>query len=183
MRSCTVGVSGSAIVILAAMAAGMTANANEDPETPMSAELISRAEATQIAQAALKECAARGQPASVIVTDSAGHMRAAFSDDNAKLIGIGSSNTKVNSVVAFKLSTRALQTRAQSDKAFAEKYGKDERYHFSPGGLPIYKNGKFVAIIAVGGARNVDEECALAALKTLSWASTEPSAQRTANKK
>jgi uncharacterized protein GlcG (DUF336 family) len=183
MRSCAFGVSGSALTLLAVMTASVTANAKEDPETPMSAELISRADATQIAQAALRECAARGLPASVIVTDSAGHLRAAFSDDNAKLIGIVSSSTKVNSVVDFKLSTRALQTRAQSDKAFAEKYGKDERYHFSPGGLPIYKNGKFVAIIAVGGARNIDEECALAALKTLSWASTEPSAQPTANKK
>ena len=183
MRSCSFGVSGSAIITLAVMGAGMAASAKEDPETPMSAELISRAEATQIAQAALKECAARGMPASVIVTDSAGHMRAAFSDDNAKLVGIGSSSTKVNSVVDFKMSTRALQTRAQSDKEFSDKYGKDERYHFSPGGLPIYKNGKFVAIIAVGGARNMDEECALAALKTLSWASTEPSNQPAANRK
>ena len=173
----TVYVFMSAITAVLVMAAGITASPKESPETPISAELISRAEATQIALAALKECAARGQPASVIVTDSVGHLRAAFSDDNAKVIGIGSSHTKMNSVVDFKVSTRALQQRAQSDKEFADKYGKDERYHFSPGGLPIYKNGRFVAIIAVGGARDIDEECALAALKTLSWASTEAGGQ------
>jgi uncharacterized protein GlcG (DUF336 family) len=176
-------VSGTALVAFFLTAAGSAANLEENPATALSAELISRAEATQIAVAALKECAARGQPASVIVADSAGHMRAAFSDDNAKVIGIGSSATKMNSVVDFKMSTRALQARAESDKEFADKYGKDERYHFSPGGLPIYKDGKFVAIIAVGGARNIDEECALAALKTLSWASTEPSGQSPAKQK
>jgi uncharacterized protein GlcG (DUF336 family) len=176
-------VSGAAIVAFLVTAAGSAANLEENPATPLSAELISRAEATQIAVAALKECAARGQPASVIVADSAGHMRAAFSDDNAKVIGIGSSATKMNSVVDFKMSTRALQARAESDKEFADKYGKDERYHFSPGGLPIYKDGRFVAVIAVGGARNIDEECALAALKTLSWASTEPSGQSPAKQK
>jgi uncharacterized protein GlcG (DUF336 family) len=177
MRSRTF-VSGTAVVVLFAAVAGIAAGPKESPDTPISPELISRAEATQIALAALKECAARGSPASVIVTDSAGHLRAAFSDDNAKAIGIGSSMTKTNSVADFKMSTRALQMRAQSDKEFADKYGKDERYHFSPGGLPIYKNGQFVAIIAVGGARNIDEACALAALKTLSWASTEPSGKR-----
>jgi uncharacterized protein GlcG (DUF336 family) len=183
MRRSTVFVSLSAITAVLVMAAGSAASPRERPETPISAELISRAEATQIALAALKECAARGQPASVIVADSAGHMRAAFSDDNAKVIGIGSSTTKMNSVVDFKVSTRALQQRAESDKEFADKYGKDERYHFSPGGLPIYKNGKFVAIIAVGGARSIDEECALAALKTLSWASTEVTSQPPAKQK
>ena len=167
-------VSAAAMLAFLVTAAGGAANLEESPEMPLSPQLISRADATKIAEAALKECVARGQPASVIVTDSAGHMRAAFSDDNAKLIGIGSSATKMNSVVDFKMSTRALQARAESDQEFAAKYGKDPRYHFSPGGLPIYKNGKFVAIIAVGGARNIDEECALAALKTLSWASTKP---------
>ena len=183
MGRSTVFVSLSAITAVLVTVAGITASPKESPETPNSAELISRAEATQIALAALKECAARGQPASVIVSDSAGHMRAAFSDDNAKVIGIGSSNTKMNSVVDFKMSTRALQLRAQTDKDFADKYGKDARYHFSPGGLPIYKNGQFVAIIAVGGARDIDEECALAALKTLSWASTAASGQPPAQKK
>ena len=178
MRSRALRVSGIAVIASLVSAICVAEGPKEGPETPMSAELISRVDATQLAQAALKECAARGMPASVIVADSAGHMRAAFSDDNAKLVGIGSSMTKLNSVVEFKMSTRALQTRAQADKEFADKYGKDERYHFSPGGLPIYKNGKFVAIIAVGGARNIDEDCALAALKTLSWASTEaPSAK------
>ena len=174
----TLCMSASVVVALTMTATGYAQTAKEtakeSPETPLSPDFISRADATQLAQAALKECAARNLPATVLVTDSAGHMRVAMSDDNAKLIGIGSSQTKVNSVLDFKMSTRALQERAQSDKAFADKYGKDERYHFSPGAFPIYRNGKFVAILAVGGGRNIDEECALAALKTLSWASIAP---------
>jgi len=121
MRSSNLFVSCSVLLATIVMAPAIAASPKENPETPMSPELITRAEATLIAQAALKECAARGMPASVIVTDSAGHLRAAFSDDNAKLVGMGSSSTKVNSVVAFQMSTRALQMRAQTDKEFAEK--------------------------------------------------------------
>jgi len=147
------------------------------PDTVISPDRITRAEATRIAQASLEECARRGMPASVVVVDSSGFQRAAFSDDNAKFVGLGTSARKAASVLAFKVSTHALQDRVQSDKAFADQYGKDARYHFSAGGLPIYKQGVLVAVIAVGGARNIDEECAVAGLKTLSWATTEPGAK------
>jgi para-nitrobenzyl esterase len=65
-----------------------------------------------------------------------------------------------------------LVARLQGDPQFAAQYGKDPRFHFSPGGLPIYKQGKFVGLIAVGGARNIDEDCAHEGLKTIAWAST-----------
>ncbi len=155
------------------------ATAAEDPKTPMSPDLISRADATLLAEAALEACAARGMPASVLVTDSAGHVRVALSDDHAKLVGMISGRAKVNAVVDFKTSTRELQARVAADKDFAARYGSDERYRFSPGGLPIYRAGKFVAVIAVGGAHSIDEECALAAIRRLTWASTAAGAHDT----
>jgi uncharacterized protein GlcG (DUF336 family) len=75
-------------------------------------------------------------------------------------------------VLAFRTSTRALQARAAGDTGFAAQYGHDLRYHFSPGGLPLYKAGKFVAVLAVGGGRTIDEDCAIGALKVLPWATT-----------
>ena len=134
--------------------------------------LITRAEATRIAQSALEECARRKQPASVVVVDADGFQRTAFSDDNAKFIGLSTSRQKAASVLAFKVSSRVLQMRVQSDKQFADQFGKDDRYHFSAGGVPIYKDGKLVAVIAVGGARDIDEDCALAGLAALPWATT-----------
>lgn len=167
MRGCFAG---SAAALL--LSGGWPASAQHAPEQPISPQWISRADATAVAQAALEACAARGQPASVVVWDADGFQRAAFSDDGAKAIGLSSSAGKAAAVLAFKASTRDLQARVASDKAFADQYGKDERYHFSPGGLPLYRDGKFVAILAVGGARNIDEDCAREGLKRLAWAST-----------
>ena len=145
-----------------------------DPEPGIAAD-ITRAEATQAAQTALAACAARGEPASVLVMDADGRVRVQFSDDGAKPIGLTTSNGKAAAVLLFKESTRDLVARLQGDPQFAAQYGKDPRFHFSPGGLPIYKQGKFVGLIAVGGARNIDEDCAHEGLKTIAWASTPTS--------
>ena len=145
-----------------------------DPEPGIASD-ITRAEATHAAETALAACAARGQPASVVVMDAAGHVRAAFSDDGAKPIGLTTSNGKAAAVLTFKESTRDLVARLQGDPQFAAQYGKDPRFHFSPGGLPIYKQGKFVGLIAVGGGRDIDEDCAKEGFKTITWASTPTS--------
>lgn len=162
---------GTTALAAIALMAGAAEAAPKEPGTPASAELISRADATKAAQAALADCIARGQPASVVILDAEGFQRAAFSDDGAKYIGLHTSAQKAASVLAFGVSTRELQARVASDPHFAEQFGKDERYHFSPGGLPIYRKGKLVAIIAVGGAMGIDEECARAGLKALGWGS------------
>ena len=166
-----------ALPLLAATASSAAEPAAPQAEAIISPDRISRADATRIAQAALAECAKQGMPGSVVVVDAEGFQRVAFSDDNAKFIGLSTSSKKAAAVLAFKVSTRALQERVAADKVFAAQYGKDDRYHFSAGALPIYRNGKFVAVIAVGGARNIDEACASAGLKTLSWATTEPAAK------
>jgi uncharacterized protein GlcG (DUF336 family) len=108
----------------------------------------------------------------VQVADADGHLRVALASDNATLAGLATAPQKIASVLAFHASTRELQARLASDPAFAAQYGKDPRYHFSPGGLPLYKAGRFVAVIAVGGGRTVDESCAIEALKLLPWAKT-----------
>jgi uncharacterized protein GlcG (DUF336 family) len=164
----------AAIALTASLPAFGAEPAAGSPQSLASPGLITRLEASRIAQAALEDCAKRGQPASVVVVDATGFQRAAFSDDNAKLIGVVHSGRKAAAVLAFKASTQALQTRAETDKPFAEQYGKDERYLLQAGGLPIYKGGKLVAAIAVGGAGNVNEECAYAGLKALGWAATDP---------
>lgn len=136
------------------------------------ANQITHVEALALAQAALQSCKAQGYAVNVQVVDADGHLRVALAGDNAKLAGLATAPQKVASVLAFRASTRELQARLASDPAFAAQFGKDPRYHFSPGGLPIYKVGKLVAVIAVGGARQVDESCALEALKLLPWART-----------
>jgi uncharacterized protein GlcG (DUF336 family) len=133
---------------------------------------ITQAEALKLAQAAIQACKAQGMSVNVQVADADGHLRVALASENATLAGLNTAPQKLAAVLAFHASTRELQSRVNGDPAFAAQYGKDTRYHFSPGGLPIYKAGKFVAVIAVGGGRTVDESCAIEALKLLPWASS-----------
>lgn len=141
---------------------------------PASADLISRAEALAIAQESIYACERRGETAVALVTDANGRLRAGLSSDNASAAGFFSAPRKSATVLAFHASTRELQARLAADPAFASANGADPHYFFHPGALPIYKAGKFVAVLAVGGGHDKDEACALDALKLLPWARTKP---------
>jgi uncharacterized protein GlcG (DUF336 family) len=154
---------------------GLTAPPSASPaEARVSADLITRVEAIKIVEASLAACERRGEKAAAFVTDADGNLRAALSSDGLNPIGLRTATLKTASVLEFKASTRALADRLKSDPEFAAKYGNDSRYFFHPGALPIYRNGKFVAVLAVGGGHDQDESCALEALKELPWARTAP---------
>lgn len=156
-------------LLIAALACGSSA---AQTSATIDTTLITQPEALSLAQAAIQACQARGMSVNVQVADAEGHLRVALASENATLAGLNTAPQKIAAVLAFHASTRELQTRVGNDAVFAEQYGKDRRYHFSPGGLPIYKAGKFVAVIAVGGGRTIDEDCAIEALKILPWAKT-----------
>jgi uncharacterized protein GlcG (DUF336 family) len=162
------------LYVLAAMLAEAATLGRATAQTPATIDpnQLTQAEALSLAQGAIQSCKEQGMSVNVQVADADGHLRVALASENATLAGLNTAPQKLAAVLAFRSSTRALQTRANSDPGFAAQYGKDTRYHFSPGGLPIYKAGKFVAALAVGGGRTVDESCAFEALKLLSWART-----------
>lgn len=171
-------VAGVALVACWISGAAFAAEGGIKPASLASPDMITLADATRMAQATMQECAKRGQPTSVLVMDGNGFQRLLMSDDNAKHIGVVHIGFKAAAVLDFKASTAALRARLTSDKPgdkqFAEQYGKDPRYIFDPGALPIYRDGKLVAVIAVGGSGNFNEDCAQAGVKALSWATTEP---------
>jgi len=129
-------------------------------EAPVSADLITRANALKLVEASLASCERQGEKIAAIVTDADGHLRAALSSDGTHPIGLRSAALKTATVLQFKASTILLAERLKTDAAFAEKYGKDDRYMFHPGALALYRDGKFV-----GGGHDKDESCALEALK------------------
>jgi len=144
------------------------------PEPRVSGELISSVDALLLVTGSVAACAARGEKAAAFVTDTDNHLRAALSSDGMHPIGIASAGRKTATVLAFGASTRVLRERLTTDPAFAAGPGKDPRYYFSPGGLPLYRGGKLVAVLAVGGGHALDEACALDALKAVPWATTTP---------
>ena len=160
---------------LAAPAFAQTAPAAPAPSpVPINPALITLKLATQLSQDALATCAAKGEHATAVVMDADGFVRIVMSDDNAASVGLTSSMGKANAVLDFKISTRDAQQRLQSDAAFAAQNGKNPRYFFHPGGLPLYRAGKFVAIFAVGGGHDKDEDCAKAALAKVPDLTTQP---------
>ena len=140
----------------------------------VSADLISRSDALKLAEAAIASCERQGETAAVFVTDADGHLRAALSSDGLNAIGLRTATLKTATVLQFRASTRELEARLQSDPGFATKFGNDPRYFYHPGAVPIFRNGRFVAVLAVGGGHSKDESCALEALQLLPWARTTP---------
>lgn len=161
------------ISLLFAVGGGAVAQAQTTPrDGRVAPELITRADALKLAEASLASCERQGETAAVFVTDADGNLRAALSDDGMNSIGLRTARLKTATVLEFKMSTRALEARLKTDPAFAEKFGKDERFFYHPGAVPVFRDGKFVAVLAVGGGHDKDESCALEALKLLAWAST-----------
>ena len=166
----------SVLMLVQAAAAVPSASPPRPPEAfkPVSPELISRADALAVAEASLRACEALKETVAVFVTDADGNLRAAMTSDNLNPIGLRSVTGKTAAVLAFKASTRDLEARLKTDPAFAEQYGKDPRYFYHPGAVPLYRDGKFVAVLALGGGHDKDEGCALQGLKVLPWARTTP---------
>lgn len=160
------------VATLAAFAASAPAMAQV--QAAIDTSLITQADAQALAQAAIAACREQDMSVTAQVADADGNLRVSLSADHASLAGIKSAPQKLASVLTFHATTRALQARVASDPAFAAQYGKDPRYHFAPGGLQLYRNGKFVAVLAVGGGRAIDESCALAAVNVLPWVKLAP---------
>jgi len=141
---------------------------------PISPALLTRQQVNAMAQRALDACEKLGFPATVNIVDADGSLRATFSSDNARIVGLETAPQKTAAVLEFKTSSAALQKRLTTDPAFAAQYGKDKRFLFYPGGLPLFRDGKLVGAIAVGGARTNDEVCAREGLKAAIFDENKP---------
>lgn len=131
---------------------------------PVSPALITLVQATRLAQNVLAACAAKKESAAVYVTDADGHLRVAMSADGLSAVGQHSVVLKSATVLEFRQSTRALGERLEKDAAFRDGPGKDSRYFFHPGALPLYRGAQFIGVLAVGGGHDKDEACAFEAL-------------------
>ncbi|MBC2665395.1 heme-binding protein [Novosphingobium flavum] len=155
--------------LAAAQSPPPAATAPRAADPVIAANLITRDEALGLVRDSVMACDKRGERAAAVVTDVNGVMRAAVSTEGGNTIGLTSTARKTAAVLRFRMSTRALREKAAADAAFAAEFGKDERYYFSPGGLPLFRGGQFVAVLAVGGGHAIDEECALDALSRTQW--------------
>jgi len=144
------------------------------PAVHIAPSLISLKDALSLAQGSLDACAKRGETAAVFVTDADGYLRVALSADGMNPIGLSTARLKTATVLEFHMSTRDVAAKLAADPDFKAKYEKDSRFFFHPGALPLFRDGKFVGVLAIGGGHDKDEACGLDAVAALPWARVKP---------
>lgn len=108
------------------------------------------------AQVAEQSCASDGYAVTVAVADAAGNLKAALAADGTRDNGIYMAMHKTATVVGFKMSTLELRGKIEKDPGLMAQVTPD--MSLLPGGVPIFKEGRFVGAIATSGASAHEEE-------------------------
>lgn len=142
--------------------------------TPAHAELPKQAVlplelANQIAQGALKKCAADGHRVSVAIVDRSGVTKVVLRADGAGPHTVQSSTKKAYTAASLGRPTSELANMLKERPELQGLRDMDEKILILAGGLPISIEGELVGGIGVGGAPggHLDETCAKAGLESL----------------
>lgn len=125
------------------------------------------------ARAAVRACADRGVPVSVLVADSVGEPVVLLSGDGAGVRSQLIAQTKVNIVIRYGRSSIAVAQDAEGNPALAAEAATDPGIGMlRGGGLPIMREGRIIGAVAVSGAglsgnMTMDEDCAQVAIDYL----------------
>ncbi|WP_296739250.1 heme-binding protein [Mesorhizobium sp.] len=122
--------------------------------------------ALELAQSAVKACAADNYNVSAAVVDRAGVLRALLRADNAGVHTPDSARRKAYTAVSLRAPTSAIAKNIQDNPAAAQLVAVDG-FLILAGGVPVKIGNETIGAIGVGGAPggNLDEACALAAIK------------------
>lgn len=125
------------------------------------------------ARAAVAACAARGVPVSVLIADTVGAPVVMLSGNGAGFRSQLIAQTKANIVARFHMPSSQAAERAKTDPELAAKAQADPEIGvLRGGGLPVYRGGTLIGIVAVSGAGlagdlTLDDSCAQAAVASL----------------
>jgi uncharacterized protein GlcG (DUF336 family) len=134
---------------------------------PARARGIATALAQEADQVAISTCLTQGLKVTSLVTDSAGVPIAMISGDGAAEITQRIASGKARTVIAAKMSSGDVVTKAKTDKSLMDAQMADpNRGSPRQGGLPILIGADLVGAIAVSGSPTgaQDEVCAKAGL-------------------
>jgi uncharacterized protein GlcG (DUF336 family) len=159
------------LALCSAAAAQTISPAPSDTEAraprPARARGIATALAEQADQVAIATCLTQGLKVTALVTDSAGVPIAMISGDGAAEITQRIASGKARTVIAMKMSSGDVVTKAKTDKSIMDAQMADpSRGSPRQGGLPILIGADLVGAIAVSGSPTgaQDEVCAKAGL-------------------
>lgn len=132
-------------------------------------DILTLADANEIVRGALIRARAAGyRPMAVVVTDEAGHVKAAQREDGATMFRFDIALGKAWGVAAMGVSSRVLLERATANPNFFGALSTTSHGKFIPqtGAVPISNaDGAVIgAVGASGGTGDEDEEICLAGL-------------------
>ena len=152
MRAATI-LAGLAVAAFAA-----TAHAQQRPEYGPS---IGAAAAKKIAAGTLAECAANKWNVAVAVVDTAGNLVYFERMEDTQTASFDIAIGKARTAATYRRTTRVFQDVINKAPAVATLPGVVA----SPGGVPIFADGKIIGAVGVSGVTgDQDEQCAKAGL-------------------
>lgn len=124
--------------------------------------------ATQLLDATLAACHARGRSAVAAVVDRGGNLVALQRDDNVGPHNTLAAQRKAYTALSTKVPTSLLAQRARNDPDSSNLNTIDALLLLG-GGVPLIHDGEVIGAIGVAaaGGAAMDEECAMQAVKQL----------------
>ncbi|MDX8521719.1 GlcG/HbpS family heme-binding protein [Mesorhizobium dulcispinae] len=146
---------------VALLSSGASAEVLQERNMPMDIAL-------ELAQGAVKACAAHNYNVSAAVVDRAGVLRALLRADNAGVHTPDAARRKAYTAVSARTPTSAMAKNVQDNPGAAQLAAIDD-FLILAGGVPVKIGNETIGAVGVGGAPggNLDEACALAAIEEI----------------
>jgi len=147
--------------LAALLSGGASAEVLQERDMPMDIAL-------ELAQGAVKACTADNYNVSAAVVDRSGVLRALLRADNAGVHTPDAARRKAYTAVSARTPTSVMAKNIQDNPAAAQLVAIDD-FLILAGGVPVKIGNETIGAVGVGGAPggNLDEACALAAIKAL----------------
>lgn len=158
---------GSMVPSLAATIAAMPKNIPRPKAPTLPASIAA-------AQAAIDLCTARGVTITALIADVEGKPVVILSSNGVGYRSQLIAQSKANIVARFKMASSEVEQRSKTNSDLATQAQNDPGIGvLRGGGLPAFRNGEMIAIVAVSGASlangdlTLDETCARAGVTSL----------------
>lgn len=152
------------IVLGAALAVFASAGVAQD-RRPSYGPSVNLATAKKMAAATVAECQKNGWNVAVAVVDTHGALVALERMDDTQIAGIEIAIMKAKAAANYRRPTRAFEDALVKGRTAIVTF---PGIVASPGGVPIYSDGKITGAVGVSGVDGVqDEQCAIAGTKAM----------------
>jgi uncharacterized protein GlcG (DUF336 family) len=151
--------------VLAVVLAGFTAGAAAQDRRPGYGPQISTATAKKIAAGTLAECAKNSWNVAVAIVDPHGFLVYFERMEDTQYASMDIAIGKARTAATYRRTTRVFADVINKGSPATATLGG---IYASPGGVPIFVDGKIIGAVGVSGVTgDQDEQCAMAGIKAM----------------